>query len=102
DHHQQDIHNINLKMTEIPRLIREKVKDYLHAIYLSEWRSKMNIICDEYRKKISFFYLSSSLIIEGFAYNYREYYHKQDGYTWSDMYIYNNKRGLVCKLSPNY
>jgi hypothetical protein len=96
-------------MTEIPHLIREKVKDYLNAIYLLEWRIKMDMICLEYKKKtdcnyedfpisISYF----SLSIAGFFYNYRHLAKRVDG--WSN-YVYSSRKGFfkaVCKLSPNY
>jgi hypothetical protein len=85
-------------MTEIPHLIREKVKDYLNAIYLLEWRIKMDMICLEYKKKTSCYY--DIVSIAGFFYNYR--YYRVGGCVWSNSDVCNKKNGAVCKLSPNY
>jgi hypothetical protein len=84
-------------MTEIPHLIREKVKDYLNAIYLSEWRSRMDIICDEYAKNIYIFRTNTWYMFMN--YNYRHY---NTAYKWINDDIYNRKCQKVGKLSPNY
>jgi hypothetical protein len=91
-------HNINLKMTEIPHLIREKVKDYLNAIYLSEWKSRMDIICDQYKRKTYFFnnhlycnYRTSPVIVLYILeYNYRVY-NREIEYKWDISNVYNRK-----------
>jgi hypothetical protein len=94
-------------MTEIPDLIREKVKDYLNAIYLSEWRSRMDMICLEYKKKkycnyedfpVSYF----NLQIAGFFYNYRRLTKRGDRWSISNVYNSRKRNEAVCKLSPNY
>ncbi len=88
-------------MTEIPHLIREKVKDYLNAIYLLEWRSRMDIICDEYNKKTLSWNCVKTIAGTLKAYNFRSY-NTIYKYKWTHDPIYSREGQIVGKLSPNY
>ncbi|MEX0598543.1 MAG: hypothetical protein WD512_18825 [Candidatus Paceibacterota bacterium] len=41
-------------MTQIPLLISDKINEYLHAIYLLEWKSRIKLIHNEYDQRVEY------------------------------------------------
>jgi hypothetical protein len=119
-------------MTQIlPHLIREKVKDYLNAIYLLQWKSRIKPINNEYDKRVEYdddrfvlvkqprtrYIIGTKCITYNYVihddikmqsnfqiYNYRKIWYNDvtKQREWSGQIITNKSNHKVGKLSPNY